>query len=219
MTISTMRFVFIASLLLAFSQFVVQSQDCANSGEKAKDCGAKGGIPWPCCDDNAGCASDGTCDDGDGEGGDCPTSLVLMCVGWVRGKSGKLHALIKVGGMYGDDTEATAINGANVVYETAFDGDFNTRVTTTTGNYIFKHYQNDFVASCDISDKSFNGVTENANCFETAPEGAECTVRVTSIKVPDCLDVSFETTDGPDADGTCVFAGREAYSSCIMPDV
>jgi hypothetical protein len=210
MMISTKRFAF-ASLLLASSLTLVQSQDCASSGERAKDCGARGGkLPWPCCEGLVCGAHEKCQDNGGGGGGNCPSSLFPMCVGWVRGKSGKLHVHIQVGGVDITDVEYM-VNDANIVYETTVDGEYSTKVTTTTGDYMFKAYKEDFVTSCG---NIIAGVTENENCFETAPPGSVCTVTVLSIELPGCPDASFVPTGILPAD-TCEYPGKTADSPCV----
>ena len=149
--------------------------------------------------------------------GACPyVSLKTLCIGWVRGRSKKLHVLAKVGGVLADGTEVP-INGAEVIYSTTVDEAFNTRVTTTTGDYVFGGYQDDFEATCFPDGEPFAGATGNANCFETAPQYALCEVTVTGIKHPDpaCLEVPF---DAADSTGSCVFAGKNANTPCAAPE-
>ena len=83
-------------------------------------------------------------------------------------------------------------------------GEFNTVVTTTTGGYVFRAYQSDYISYC--IGEPFDGVTENENCFETAPAGADCRVFVTEISVDGCPDVFDPNVLG--GDGQCTFAGK-----------
>lgn len=186
------------------------SGECAAVGEKAKECpGAKGNIKDSCCGDLV-CSGQKCVEAGGGGGGsaDCPTSLFPTCFGWVRGKSGKLHVLVEIGGLFSDGIKP--VNGANVEYETRVNDEFNTAVSTTMGDYVFRGYQEDYKAACG----DFDGVTGNANCFETAPEDSPCSVKVTSITLSGCSGELFDATDDNNNTDTCTFAGRNAPRPC-----
>ena len=218
-----MRIETLIGLILLYCRAVALSGQCADPGEQSNQCGANGKNK-PDCEDygcsGIRCGTPTTTTTGattstsaaTDDPGACPyVSLKTLCIAWVRGNSKKLHVLAKVGGVLADGTEVP-INGADVVYSTKVDGQYNSEVETTTDTYVFKGYQGDFENACE----EFMGATGNANCFETAPEDALCEVKIESITYPGCPEATFDATDDSNTE-SCVFGGKYAPSPSTPP--